>query len=324
MKNKNVKLGILVLAAVVLFTATAFAMSPTNEGYEALKQIMKDSQAIENFDNATFDGLFQVSDNGKVIAEVTGKVKGNHEGNEASGNLQVNMMGNVQDLSFYKSSEAAYLVDENNVKYYQFTNMNEEMNRKHEYYSSKEHSGGHGMSNTAEALMDFFVGDLKSQFELSGNADGSKSVTLDLDQNEIPAPINLIVGLAVENKSGDYDSHSESRMNPLKKAQLIDKLPFLEKFTGIENAIPELKEDVKLTGLLTKLNFDADNKLQSIDFKMNINGRDENGTIHEIIFSGSVAISYINSTAIDTFDLAGKNIEIIDCRELQDKNNNID
>lgn len=323
MKSKNVRLGILVIAAVALFTATAFAAAPTNEGYEALKQIMKDSQATVAFDNATFDGSFQVSDNGKVIAEITGKVKGNHEGNQASGNLQVNMMGKVQDLSFYKSSEAAYLVDKNNLKYYQFTNMNEEMDRKNEYYSREDYSGGHRMGNTAEALMDYFVGDLKSQFELSGNADGSKSITLDLNQNEIPVPLNLMVGLAVENKSNDYNSQFESRMDPLKKAQLIEKLPFLENFSGMKNIMPELKEDVKLTGLFTKLNFDADNKIQSIDFKMNISGKDENGTIHEIIFSGSAAINDINSTTIDTFDPAGKNIEIIDCREFQDKNNNI-
>ncbi len=318
MKNRKLKMGILVIAAVALFTATAFATAPNNGGYETLKQIMKDSQATEAFDNATFDGSFQVSDNGKLIAEVTGKVKGNHEGKEASGNLQINTMGKVQDLSFYKSSETAYLVDENNGKYYQFANMNEEMNRKNENYSREDYSAGDRMSNTGEALLDYFVGDLKSQFELSGNADGSKSITLDLDQKEIPVPLNLLVGLAVENKSED-DSRFESRMDPLKKAQLIEKLPFLEDFSDMENIMPELKEDVKLTGLFTRLDFDADNKLQAIDFKMSINGRDGNGTIHEVSFSGSAAIKAINGTTVDTFDPAEKNIEIIDCREFQDK-----
>ncbi len=323
MKNRKLKMGILVIAAVALFTATAFATAPANGGYETLKQIMKDSQATEAFDNATFEGSFQVSDNGKLIAEITGKVKGNHEGKEASGNLQINRAGKVQDLSFYKSSETSYLVDENNGKYYQFANMNEEMNRKHENYSREDYSAGDRMSNTGEALLDYFVGDLKSQFELSGNADGSKSITLDLNQDEIPVPLNLLAGLTVENKSGE-DSRFESRMDPLKKAQLIEKLPFLEDFSDMENIMPKLKEDVKLTGLFTRLDLDKDNKLQSIDFKMSINGRDENGTIHEITFSGSAAISAINGTTVDTFDPAGKNIEIIDCREFQDKNINID
>lgn len=38
MKNKKVKLGVLVLAAVTLFTATAFAATSGNDGYETLKQ----------------------------------------------------------------------------------------------------------------------------------------------------------------------------------------------------------------------------------------------------------------------------------------------
>ena len=189
MKNRKVKLGILVIAAVALFTATAFASAPSNEGYEALKQIMKDSKSTEAFDSASFDGSFQVSDNGKVIAEFTGKVKGNHEGKEASGNVRISLMGKAQDLSIYKSSETAYLVDENNVKYYQFVNMKEKTNREHEYYSREDYSGGQRMGNTEEALIDYLMGDLKSQFELSQNADGSKTITLDLDRNEIPGTV---------------------------------------------------------------------------------------------------------------------------------------
>ena len=320
MKNKKVLFGILVIAAVALFTVTAFVSVPGNEGYEALKQIMKDSKATEAFDNASFDGSFQVSDNGKVITEFAGKVKGNHEGKEASGNVQINLTGKMQDLSFYKNSDTAYLVDENNAAYYQFVNTSEEMNRKHEY-SRKDFSGERRMGNTGEALMDYFMGDLKSQFELSQNADGSKTITLDLDQNEIPAPLNLMAGLAVENKNKDYSRHYESQMDPVKKAQLIEKMPFLKDFSDMKNVMPELKEDVKLTGIFTRFDFDANNKIKAFDIKMDITGRDENGTIHEIIFTGSADINDINSTTVDAFNPDGKSIEIIDSREFEDNNN---
>ena len=138
---------------------------------------------------------------------------------------------------------------------------------------------------------------------------------------KFPVPLNLMAGLAVENKNKDYDTHYESRMDPAKKEQLIEKMPFLKDFSDMENIMPKLKEDVKLTGVFTRLNFDANEKMKAFDIKMNITGRDENGTIHEVIFTGSADIDDINSTTADTFNPDGKSIETIDCREFEDNNN---
>ena len=101
MKNRKLKLGLLVMAAVTVFTATAFAAGTGNEGYETLKQIMKDSRGKEILTSASGDGTFRISDNGKIDTELNGRVKADHESKESSGNVQISLKGRQQDLSFF-------------------------------------------------------------------------------------------------------------------------------------------------------------------------------------------------------------------------------
>jgi len=318
MKNKKVKLGALVLAATTLFTVTAFATTSTfsQGGYEAFKQIMKTSQETKHFSSISFNGKFEMSDNGKIISEMTGEVKGNPEGKEASGNVRIKLMDKEQDLSFYKNGESSYLVDQTNKKYYQLVNMTQDIAENRKEMKSENGAEVQSMGKTGEALMDYFMGDLKSQFELSKNADGTRSITLDLNENEIPVPMNLLVGMAAENSSNCSNIDNEDSMDPAKKELLMQKMPFLKEFYELGKNIPKLKQDVKLTGVSLKLNVDDNNQIKSFDVKINITGKDANGENHQISLSGSSIISGLNSTSADIFNPDGKSIETIDVKDF--------
>jgi hypothetical protein len=322
MRNKKVKLGVLVLAAVTVFTATAFASTSTynNGGYEALKQIMKSSQEAKHLSTTSFNGTFQMSDNGKVIAEMTGDVKGNLEGKEASGNVQIKLMDKEQDLSFFKSGEESYLVDKTNAKYYQMVNMTKDTDKRHKGNKSEDGAGKQHMGKTGEALIDYLMGDLKSQFELSQNADGTKNIIVDLNENEIPVPMNLLVGIATENNSNRSNMEYEGGMDVAQKELLMGKMPFLKEFFELEKYMPKLKQDAKLTGISLKLNVDENDQIKSFDVKISTTGKDENGTYHEVSFLGSSSINDINSTSVDTFSPDGKNIETIDAKDFNCRN----
>jgi hypothetical protein len=322
MNNKKVKLGVLILAAVTVFTATAFASTSTysNGGYEVLKQVMKSSQEVKHSSNTSFNGSFQMLDNGKVIAEMTGDVKEGLEGKEASGNMQIKLMGKEQDLSFFKSGEASYLVDKTNEKYYQMINMTEDTDKRHKQFRREDAAGQHQMGKSSEALMDYLMGDLKSQFELSQNADGTKSITLDLNQNEIPVPISLLVGIAAENNRDCSNAEYEEGMDLAQKELLMEKLPFLKEFSELEKDMPKLKQDVKLTGIFLKLDVDQNDQIKSFDVKINTTGKDVNGTYHEESFVGSSSVNDINNTSVDTFSPDGKNIETIDAKDFKCSN----
>lgn len=318
MNNKKLKLGVLVLAAVTVFTATAFASTSTynNGGYEALKQVMKSSQEIAHPSSTSFNGTFQMLDNGKVIAEMTGDVKESLEGKEASGNVQIKLMGKEQDLSFFKSGEASYLVDKTNDKYYQMVNMTQDTDKRHKKIKREDAAGQHQMGKSGEALIDYLMGDLKSQFELSQNADGTRSITLDLNQNEIPVPINLLAGIATEDNRDCSDTEYEDGMDLAQKELLMGKMPFLKQFSEMKKDMPKLTQDVKLTGIFLKLNVDQNDQIKSFDVKINTAGKDVNGIYHEESFLGSSAVNDINNTSVDTFSPDGKNVEIIDAKDF--------
>ncbi len=319
MKNKKVRVGIVALAAVTVFTATAFASASTynNGGYEAFKEIIKSSHQTKHLSSNSFNGTFQISDNGKVIAEMTGDIKENHESKEANGNVEIKLMGKEQDLAFFKNGETSYLVDETNDKYYQFINLDQESFHKNKKINREDNVEKHPIGKTEEAFLDYLMGDLKSQFELTQNADGTKSITVDLNENEIPVPMNLLFGMAAENKGHCRNSDSEDGMNSTQKELMMEKMPFIKEFSELEKDMPELKQDVKLTGLFLKLNVDENNQIKSFNVKAYATGKDANGTAHEVSILGSLSINDMDSTTIETFITDGKNIEIIDAEDFE-------
>ncbi len=317
MKNKKVKLGILVMAAVTLFTATALAATTENEGYAALKEIMKDSKRTEALTSASFNGSLQVSDNGKIITAFTGKVNANCPDEQSSGNVQIDLNGKKQELSFFQKGEEVYLSDNTNTTYYKLENVERGYDKRHDEYNSEEYSGHDEMGATEEALLDLFVGDLKSQFELRKNGDGSRTITMDLDQNEIPAAFNLLTAAAVSNED-QGPRHDKSEMSNEEKKLLVEKLPFMKDLIEADkDLLPVLKQNVKITALLVKFNVDSENQLKSFETKLSISGSDVNGVYHEVAFQGAVTISDINNTKVEQFDQNGKNIEIINAEDFK-------
>ena len=317
MKNKKLKLGILVMAAVTLFTATAFAAGTGNEGYETLKQIMKDSRGKDTLTSASVDGTFRISDNGKIITELNGRVKDNHEGNESSGNVQISLNGKKQDISFFQTDKEVYLSDETNTKYYKLVNVEHDTYRKNMKYDKEEYTGNHEMGAAEENLLDYLAGDLKSQLELTRNADGSKTITMDLDQNEIPMPLNLLTAVAVGNKGMDSGRNDRTEIDQAQKQLLIEKLPFLKDYLDVDkNLLPALKENVKLTALVVKVNVDQANQIKSFEASIRITGNDAGGVYHDVSLQGSAAVSDMNKTSVDKFSTEGKNVELIDAEDL--------
>jgi hypothetical protein len=229
-------------------------------------------------------------------------------------------MGKEQDLSFFKSGETSYLVDNTNDKYYQLINMTQGTGEKHKAINREEGVGEQHMGKTGEALMDYLMGDLKSQFELTQNADGSKSITVDLNENEIPVPMNLLVGIAAESNSNRSNIEYEDGMDLAQKDLLMGKMPFLKEFYELGKDMPKLQQDVKLTGISLKLNVDENDQIKSFDVKISTTGKDANGTYHEVSLSGTSSINDINNTSVDTFSPDGKNIETIDAEDFNYRN----
>lgn len=320
MKNKKLRLGLIVLAAVTVFTATAFAAQPEYQGYAALKQIMLESRNNTEYLSETCNGKFQLTDNGTTIAELSGSFKSEGEAKEGSGDIILKLHGKQQELAFYKSDDSMYLTDKNNSKYYKLINAEGDSNRFSEHDRAGK-DGEHQFGAAEEGILDYLVGDLKSQVQMSEGSDGSKTFIIDLNKDEIPMPLNLLTALAIEKRGNGPDRNINQEMPQLKKQLMLEKLPFLKELICEEGEhMPQLTENVKLAALKLKFSADAENQFTSLDAELTITGNDSAGVFHEITLSVSTYVSDINSTEVDKFISGGKNIETVDVDELRCSN----
>ena len=67
---------------------------------------------------------------------------------------------------------------------------------------------------------------------------------------------------------------------------------------NLEEQLPELTEEVTIEHLRLQLTVDADNRLQGVQGKLEVSGKDKAGVIHRVKMEGEGGISGINATTL--------------------------
>lgn len=308
-------------AAVTLFTATAFAYTPNTEGYNAFKEVLKANQSSgKALESATMNGNFTVSVDGNSVltADGTAKVADAEGGHIASSDFNFTLMGVERSGSLYNNGdESIYMVDRTHDLNYKVINTDEENAGKHRKWHDKGDSQGRSMSKAEEVLLDFIVGDLKNNFSVTNHADGSKTITADIEEKDIPLPIRLLMDVA---ESSDRMERKHAEEVPA-EWERIKELPFFQGLSDInfEEQIPELTEDFTIEHVVLQFTVNADKELQSVQGELEVSGKDEAGIAHTVEIEGAGDVSGINATTPDAYDPAGKNIEIIDAATFNDR-----
>lgn len=308
-------------AAVTLFTATAFAYTPNTEGYNAFKEVLKANYMSGNtIESATINGNFTVKADGKTVlaTDGTAKVADTENGHIASSDFDFTLMGVERSGSLYSSGDdSMYMVDRTHDLNYQVINTDEENAGKHRKWHDKGDSQGRSMSKAEEVLLDFIVGDLKNNFSVTNHADGSKTITADIDDKDIPLPIRLLMDVA-ESKDKMERKHAEEAPAQWER---IKQLPFFQGLTDIDfdEQLPDLTEDFTIEHVTLQFTVDADNELQSVQGELEVSGKDEAGVAHTVEIEGAGDVSGINATVPDAYDPTGKNIEIIDAATFDER-----
>ncbi|WP_027086894.1 hypothetical protein [Cohnella panacarvi] len=308
-------------AAVTLFTATAFAYTPNTEGYNAFKEVLKANQLSgKAFDSATMNGNFTVTVDGKSLLDANGttKVAEGEDGHVMSSDFDFTLMGVERSGSLYSSGEdSVYMVDRTHGLDYQVIDSDEKNEWKHRERSHKDDSRGHSMNKAEEVLLDFLVGDLKNNFSVTNHADGSKTITADIDEKDIPLPIRLLMDVA---ESNDRTERKHEKEAP-EHWERIKELPFFQglKDINFEEQLPKLTEDFAIEHVTLQFTVNADNELQNVQGELEVSGKDEAGVAHTVEIEGAGDIGGINATTPDAYDPAGKNIEIIDAATFEDR-----
>lgn len=309
MKKRNLVLITVMVAAIALLTFTVTAASNVQyEGYKSFKELLKHE---ESYKNATIDGTISVTDNGKAIAEIQTKIKLDEESDKTSAAFNVNINGIQRAGQVFGNKDTVIMVDTQNDLYYQAEKTGEWNEDAYNHYDKYE---SHNMTSKEEALLDHIVGAYKEEFELVSNSDGTKKIIFDLDEDEIPVVLNLMTAAAAsENRKAEqyheYDAYERD---------FVEKMQSLPFFKGLENPkemMPQLVDEIKIKGLELAVSVDQDNKIAAISFIYSIAGVDEAGVHHDIVVHSNFQTSDIDTTVVDSIDLAGKTVETIEFPE---------
>ena len=305
-------------AAVTLFTATAFAYTPNTEGYNAFKDVLKANYMSGNaIESATINGNFTVKADGKtvLITDGTAKVEDSDNGHIVSSDFDFTLMGIERSGSLYSSDDDSfYMIDRTHGLHYQVTNLDEEKAGKHR---RERPNHNRSMSKAEEVLLDFIVGDLKKNFSVTNHADGSRTITADIDDKDIPLPIRLLMDVAESNDKRER-KHAEEAPAQWER---IKQFPFFQGISDInfEEQMPELKKDFTIEHVKLQFTVDADNELQSVKGELEVSGKDEAGVAHKVEIEGAGDISGTNATKPDAYNPAGKKIEVIDAATFDER-----
>ncbi|MFC4302007.1 hypothetical protein [Cohnella boryungensis] len=309
------------VAAVTLFTATAFAYTPNTEGYNAFKEVLKANQLSGNaIESTTMNGNFTVTVDGKSVlaAEGKAKVEDAEDGHIVSSDFDFTLMGVARSGSLYSNGdESIYMVDRTHDLNYQVINIDEGNAGKHRMWSHQDDSHDRSMSKAEEVFLDFIVGDLKNNFSVANHADGSKTITADIDEKDIPLPIRLLMDVA---ESKDRAERKHTGEVPA-EWERIKQLPFFQglKDINFEEQMPKLTKDFAIEHVKLQFTVDANNELQNVQGELELSGKDEAGVAHTVEIEGAGDVSGINATMPDVYDPAGKNIEIIDAATFENR-----
>jgi hypothetical protein len=300
MNKKLLRTGIgLVVGGSLLITSTVMSIADGPSGYDTLKAVFKNSRNIES---ATFTVAGSVSDNSKEIVKISSTFKENEEEQLYSGAIAINSEKVNKSYALYGSEKQIVFKDDTSNVYNKVECSDDFKGMRHQGNSSYKNAHENPqLEAIGEKIMDTLVGDLKKQVTLKKLDNGDKQIGIDLDKNEIPSLVNLM--LAIKN-----DKPNET-----------DKQDKIHEILGInpdDCTMPKLTNDVKAEKVDVQIVVDKNNTIKGLDVEIGITGNDEANKAHEQELKFSLDVTGINSTKVDTINLAGKTVKEISQDEI--------
>lgn len=303
MKKTKFTLLVVLVLSLSLFTVAVMAGSNPLAGYESFKEVLKAQDETKDFSNGTVNTTVVVSDNGKSILSIDADLQADQVNELANGTLSLTTQEQNKELDFYGVDNKFYIVDESENGYYVSEHEKPEERYNHDLKEDQE------WSVAQEELMDYLMGDLKEQFVETINEDGSRVITIELKEDEIPEIVNLMAAIepGEHNNMSEYEGEYETH---------IENYPFLKDFDSIHENLPQLVNDKEIKLIYLSLNVDADYQLEGIEFKVNAIGTDENGESHDVLVTVSTTIQEKNTTVVDIIDVEAYDWEEIEVKDM--------
>lgn len=294
MKKKWLMLGSVVGISSVVMVTTGFSAMAGTSGYDAYKSALKNTKTVQN---VTVQAQAVLQDNGNALTNATGSFKLSSENRTGSGTVTVTGNGSEQSISFFKQKDGTVLKPASSDGYYV---KQDRMDKRDQL--KKQPQDNQEMPQQVETVIDALVGNLKDYVTVDNKTDGSKEISVELTNAQIPAVVNAIAPIAIKNATKEHKHGNESKSDPTDS--LFDEESLL---TGV----PQLSQDIKIEKIAVKADINASNYIEQQQADITVSGKDANGTAHEMTLHLNANLSGYNSTTPDTVTLTGKQVQQI-------------
>lgn len=297
MKKKWLTLGgVLGISSVMMITTGVNAFASTS-GYDAYKSALKNTRTIQN---VAVQASASLQDNGTALASAAGNFKISLNTQTASGSADVKVNGATQSVNFYKLKDQTVLKSSSNDTYYVEQEHDKQKNKNN---NNAKETLDPQIPQQVETVIDALVGNLKDYVAVDAKTDGSKEVTADLDNSQIPTVVNAIAPLVIKHASNQEH-------NGEKKDEHANVLPFNRDV--LQASTPQLTQDIKIEKVSFKANINTSNYIEHQEADITISGKDASGTAHQVTVHLQANLSGYNTTIPDTIDLSGKQVQQLD------------
>lgn len=288
MKKTKLASFAVLMVSLALFLAVVIAGPNQAAGYQSFKNVLRANNSTRGYDNATIYATVEVSDNDQRILLLEADLSADNLNELVSGTVKLSNLTQSTEIDIYSAGEKLYIVDENNNGYYL------DNPKDHEPKQYREHND-QNWSIAGEKFLDYFVGDLRQQFEEAVNEDGSKVITVELNENEMPELVKLIASINSQNNK--WHSDDDDTVN------WASDLPFLGIIQSTCKSLPEIMIDKEVRLLKFDLKVDKNNTVNGMGFEINLTGVDGNGQFHDLVLKIQADCSMINMTEVNPIDL---------------------
>lgn len=266
----------------LLFASTAFAEINSKSGYVQLKDALKyTAESCSNkLSSYTVDMSINMKDNGNIISSNNDIIK-----YDVTKGSKEDKSTNTNEG---KTSEGYYYVDKNVS-----ISFNNEQGSYYVNEFQKEDKGGNmnnpfkqKAANDMEKIADAIVGNLKDSVVVTENADGTKQLSGNLSEAQIPAIANALVSYGLKSQFGNYNNNSNT-----------------------DTKMPKIADDIYVKEIKGNMTLSKDGLIQSVMGTGLLSGKDEQGKEHNLTFELLLKISDVNKTVVNKPDLTGKKVE---------------
>jgi hypothetical protein len=321
MKKKWIVMGAAAGISAVMLTVSAMSAMAGTSGYDAWKSAFKQTKTAESISGRV---SLTVTDNGTELVNARAAFKKSGEGASAAVTLQAG--GAERGLNAYLQNGKAIVKTSASDVYY----VMEHGEGDRSYGPPWMRDGGKHEPDPAfaagvERVIDALAGNLKDHVTLKEQADGGKQVSLLLSGNQVPLVANAIGSLLLRHaSSGEAPWHDGKPDWAAKWHDGEDKTAGQDGANGgagafgdhpffadsFKPSFPKLTDDIRVEAINLDATIDPNNDIDEESVEIRISGKDEAGSVHNVVVHADIDLYDVNATTPDTVDLTGKQVEM--------------